>query len=221
MADVLLGRDASTQGNLCLARNGTWTAELMLATTSPPSRGDVLDLTIAGKSRLGTVVDVGGDYLQVKCRVVAGHGKLDAVVPPRDYRGYQASAIVQDTLRDAGEVPGAWTLLPAYCANWQRVQGPCREALRRLVRLVDSDARWRVLDDGTVDLVEDDFAVVATDGDFQPLGSWGQERLLLLGLDDTVVVPGKSIVAFDVERQVDRVEYRWESDSFMASVWYL
>lgn len=193
----------------------------MLATTSPPSRGDVLDLTIAGKSRLGTVVDVGGDYLQVKCRVVAGRGKLDAVVEPRDYRGYQASAIAQDALRDAGEVPGAWTLLPTYCANWQRVQGPCRGVLRRLVRLVDSDARWRVLDDGTVDLVLDDFAVVATDADFQQLGSWGQERLLLLGLDSTIVVPGKSIVAFDVERQVDRVEYRWESDSFMASVWYL
>lgn len=221
MADVLLGNVPSTQGNLCLARNGAWQAEIMLNATDAPAVGTTTTLTISGLSRLCTVVDAGGDYLQVKCRLVAGRGKLDAVVEPRDYRGFTASAIAQDALRDAGEVPGAWTLLPTYCANWQRVQGPCRGTLRRLARLVDSDARWRVLDDGTVDLVLDDFAVVAEDGDFQQLGSWGQERLLLLGVNDTTIVPGKSIVAFDTERQVDRIEYRWESNSFMASVWYL
>lgn len=224
MADFLLGTQPLIRGNLDLCRVGAATAEVLMATTTPPSRGDTLQLTMKGLSRLMTVVDVSGDYLQVKCRLVAGRGHLDApILDPRDYRGYQAAQIAQDAIGDAEEVAGDWSLLQVYCPHWTRFQGPLRQCLERMCRLVqDPTVAWRVLDDGTVSLVQDDFAtIVETDRDFAQLGAWGQERLLLLGMTDTRVVPGRSVLAFGQVRNVDRVLYTWDSDTFNAMVWYL
>lgn len=223
MADFLLGNDAIVKGNLDLCRIGAATAEVYLATTTPPSRGDVLTLTMKGTSRLMTVVDVGGDYLQVKCRLVAGRGHLDSpILDPRDYRGYQAAQIAQDAIGDAGEVAGDWSLIDTYCGHWTRSQGPLRTCLQRLVRLVrEPGVAWRVLENGSVALVRDDDVVIETDSDFAQLGAWGQERLLLLGVTDSRVVPGRSVVAFGQIRNVDRCLYQFDSDTFTAMVWYL
>ncbi len=224
MADFLLGSQSLVKGNLDLCRLGAATAEVFLSTTTPPSKGDTFVLSTRGTDRLMTVVDVGGDYLQVKCRLVAGRGHLDApLLDPRDYRGYQASQIAQDAIGDAGEVAGDWSLLDVYCANWTRSQGPLRQCLGRLSRLVqDPLVTWRVQDDGAIALVRDDFAIVTeTDRDFAQLGAWGQERLLYLGMTDTRVVPGRSVLAFGQVRNVDRVLYTWDSDTFNAYVWYL
>lgn len=224
MADFLLGDSALVKGNLDLCRIGASTAEVYLATTTPPRRGDILMLTMKDTSRLMTVVDVGGDYLQVKCRLVAGRGKLDApILDPRDYRGYQAAQIAQDAIGDAGEVAGDWTLLDTYCGHWTRSQGPLRACLQRLVRLVrEPGVVWRVLEDGSVALVRDEYDdVVETDLDFAQLGSWGQERMLLLGMIDTRVVPGRSIAAFGQVRNIDRILYQFDSETFIANAWYL
>lgn len=221
MADVFLGDSPVVSGNLDLCLNGAWTSECFLAGTTAPPKGTTLNLTIRERSRLCTVVDVGADYLQVKCRLVAGRGKLDAVIEARDYRGYQAAAIAQDTLQDAGEVPGSWDPLQVYCGHWQRPEGPCRDSLRRLLRLVDGESTaWRVLDDGTVDLVVDDYAVVATPKTIAPLGSWGQERLLLLGVENSDIVPGKSVSCFGQDFRVNRSLFTWDSDNFNCRVWW-
>ncbi len=225
MADFLLGSQPLIRGNLDLCRIGAATAEVFLATTSSsPSRGDTLTLSMRGTSRLMTVVDVGGDYLQIKCRLVAGRGHLDEpLLEPRDYRGYGAAEIAQDAIGDAGEVAGDWSLLDVYCANWTRSQMPLRQCLGRISRLVqDPLVTWRVQDDGAIALVKDDFSVVTeTETDFAQLGAWGQERLLLLGMTDTRVVPGRSVSAFGQIRNVDRCLYEFTSDTFTSWVWYL
>lgn len=224
MADFLLGDAVLLKGNLDVPRVGAATAEVFLSTTTPPSRGDTLTLSMKGTTRLMTVLDVAADYLQVKCRLVAGRGHLDTpVLEPRDYRGYQAAQIAQDAIGDAGEVAGDWTLLDVYCGHWTRAQGPLRACLQRVVRLVEDPAvAWRVAEDGTVGLQQDEFDdVVETSDDFAQLGSWGQERMLLLGMTDARVVPGRSVEAFGQVRNVDRVLYTWDSDAFNALVWYI
>lgn len=228
MADHFLGNIPVLRGNLDLCRAGAWTAEVVLQTDTAPDEGTTTTLSIAGTSRLCTVMSTSSDYLQVKCRLVAGRGKLGAEIEARDYRGYQAAQIAQDALQDAGETSGTWDALNAYCPHWTRRQGPCRDTMWRLLRLLGrgnaaaTSPRWRVLDDGTVDTVVDDFAVVAEElRNFEAMASWGQERLLLLGVEDTIVVPGKSVVAFGASRQLDRVIYVMEPESFTAYCWYL
>lgn len=223
MADFFLGDVILLKGNLDVPRIGAATAEVYLDATAAPSRGDTLTLSMKGTSRLMTVVDVGGDYLQVKCRLVAGRGHLDSpILDPRDYRGYQAAQIAQDAIGDAGEVAGDWSLLDVYCGHWTRSQGPLRGCLQRLCRLIQDPAvAWRVAEDGTVGLQTDEYDdVVETSDDFAQLGSWGQERLLLLGVTDARIVPGRSVLAFGQVRNVDRCLYTWDSDTFGAMVWY-
>lgn len=219
MADHFLGTAPIVSGNLVLPQIGAWTADILLEGTAAPTIGAQTTLTIRGRSRVGTVTHTSADYLQVKCRVVAGAGKLDVVVDPRNYRGVAASSIAQDALRDAGETPGSWGSLTTYCAAWQRAQGTCRAQLRRLSRLLGTDTYWRVKDDGTVDAVVDTYA--PTTAAMTALGSWGQERLLLLGVLDSTIVPGVSVTAFGVQRRIEKVQYDFEAELFTAKCWYL
>lgn len=235
MADFTLGGVPILSGNVNLPRIGAWTMDAYLQTTIAPLRGTTTTLALKDRLMLGTVVASSADYLQVKCRVVGGRGKLNNILSPRDYRGYQASEIAQDALRDAGEVPGQWSALDVYCAHWTRSQGPCRGTLRRLARLWQNDdvvvgedeviaagatvpPVWRVLDDGTVDSVVDDFSTTASQ--YVPLESWGQDRLVQLSVDDALLSPGRSVVAFGATRRLDRVVYGLEPRSFQALCWY-
>lgn len=235
MADFTLGGVPILSGNVNLPRIGAWTMDAYIQTTIAPPYGTTTTLALKDRLMLGTVVASSADYLQVKCRVVGGRGKLNSVLSARDYRGYQASEIAQDALRDAGETPGQWTALDTYCAHWTRSQGPCRETIRRLVRLwqggevvvgedevVGADATvppvWRVLDDGTVDSVVDDFS--STDSKYVELESWGQDRLVQLSVEDALLSPGRSVVAFGVTRRIDRIVFRLEPRSFQALCWY-
>ena len=229
MADHSFAGLGVVSGNLEIPRMGAWTAEVFFSTTDVPAKGTTADLIIGGVPRWGTVVDIAADYLQVKARIVAGAGKLDTVLDARDYRGYQAAKIAQDALRDAGEQTGTWGALDIYCAHWTRSQGPCRESLRRVTRLlgrgevVSSDATslttWRFGDDGVADTVVDTFA--ANGAAFEQLSSWGQERLVFLGVYDSSIRPGQSIVAWDVVRKLDRVLYEFGPTRFTMTGWYL
>ena len=235
MADFTLGGVPIISGDVDFCRIGAWTADIYLQTDQAPDVGTTTTLALKGRLLLCTVVATSADYLQVKCRVVAGRGKLDAVLPAKDYRGYVASQIAIDCLQEAGETPGQWDALDAQCAHWTRSQGPCRGAIRRLSRLfsggdlvVGADGEldvtqavppvWRVMDDGTCDSVVDSFAL--SDSSFVALESWGQERLVHLSVDDALIKPGQSIVAFDATRAIDRVVYKIQSDSFEGYVFY-
>jgi hypothetical protein len=229
MADHHFGQYSIVSGNLELPRTGAWTAEVFFSAASAPSKGSTADLQIGTVNRKGTVVDIAADYLQVKARIVAGAGKLDTVLDARDYRGYQAAKIAQDALRDAGEQTGTWGALDIYCAHWTRSQGPCRESLRRVTRLLGrgevaeaaatSLTTWRFGDDGVADTVVDTFA--ASGAAFEQLSSWGQERLVFLGVYDSSIRPGQSIVAWDVVRKLDRVLYEFGPTRFTMTGWYL
>lgn len=229
MADHHFGQYGIVSGNLELPRTGAWTAEVFFSAASAPSKGSTADLQIGTVNRKGTVVDIAADYLQVKARIVAGAGKLDTLLDARDYRGFQAAQIAQDALRDAGEQTGTWSALDIYCAHWTRSQGPCRESLRRVTRLlgrgeiVSADATslttWRFGDDGVADTVVDTFALSA--GAFEQLSSWGQERLVFLGVYDSSIRPGQSIIAWDAVRKLDRVLYEFGPTRFTLTGWYL
>ena len=229
MADHLFGASPVISGNLELPRTGAWTAEVYFSITDAPDVGTTADLLIAGTSRSGTVINISQDYLQVKARIVAGAGKLDTLLDARDYRGFQAAQIAQDALRDAGEQTGTWSALDIYCAHWTRSQGPCRESLRRVTRLlgrgevVSADATslttWRFGDDGVADTVIDTFAL--NSAAMEHLSSWGQERLVFLGVYDSSIRPGQSIVAWDAVRKLDRVLYEFGPTRFTLTGWYL
>jgi len=229
MADHHFGQYGIVNGNLELPRTGAWTAEVFFSGASAPSKGSTADLQIGTVNRKGTVVDIAADYLQVKARIVAGAGKLDTLLDARDYRGFQAAQIAQDALQDAGEQTGTWSALDIYCAHWTRSQGPCRESLRRVTRLlgrgevVSADTTslttWRFGDDGVADTVVDTFALSA--GAFEQLSSWGQERVVFLGVYDSNIRPGESVVAWDAVRKLDRVLYEFGPTRFTLTGWYL
>jgi hypothetical protein len=80
---------------------------------------------------------------------------------------------------------------------------------------------WRVFDDGTVDSIDDAFDVAGSSQTFAELGSWGQERLLLLGVQDSVIRPGDAVEAFGQDRRLDRCLYEFDEDSFKMWGWYL
>jgi len=229
MADHSFGGSAVVSGNLEIPRVGAWTAEVFFSTTDAPAKGTTADLIIGGVPRWGTVVDIAADYLQVKARIVAGAGKLDTVLEARDYRGFQAAQIAQDALRDAGEQTGTWSALDIYCAHWTRSQGPCRESLRRVTRLLgrgevaSADATslttWRFDDAGVADTVVDTFAL--NSAAMEHMSSWGQERLVYLGVYDSSIRPGQSIIAWNAVRKLDRVLYEFGPTRFTLTGWYL
>ena len=229
MADHHFGQYGIVSGNLELPRTGAWTAEVFFSAASAPSKGSTADLQIGTVNRKGTVVDIAADYLQVKARIVAGAGKLDTVLDARDYRGFQAAQIAQDALQDAGEQTGTWSALDIYCTHWTRSQGPCRESLRRVTRLLGrgevvsagatSLTTWRFGDDGVADTVIDTFAL--NSAAMEHLSSWGQERLVFLGVYDSSIRPGQSIVAWDAVRKLDRVLYEFGPTRFTLTGWYL
>ena len=108
MADHYLGDAAVVKGNLLLPRIGAWTAEVWLAGNEAPAVGTQTTLTVAGTDRAATVLASSSDYLQAKCRVVAGAGRLQTEIQAKDYRGYTAPDVVRDILTEAGETPGSW-----------------------------------------------------------------------------------------------------------------
>lgn len=221
MADFLLGKLPIVLGNASFPLIGAWTAEVLLSTTEAIPVGLQTTLSMRGTERACTVVATSADYLQVKCRLVAGAGKLGAELDSRDYRNYAASTIAQDALQDAGEGVGDWSALTTVCPHWLRPQGPLRETLHRLVRLTnDPDLHWRVEDDGRVSLVRDLYTLATPNEETAQLGSWGQERLLLFSITDTTIQPGKSVRAFDQTRAIDRALYEWDSDKFQCWAWY-
>jgi hypothetical protein len=229
MADHHFGQYGIVSGNLELPRTGAWTAEVFFSAASAPSRGSTADLQIGTVNRKGTVVSIAQDYLQVKARIVAGAGKMDTILDARDYRGFQAAQIAQDALRDAGEQTGTWGALDIYCAHWTRSQGPCRESLRRVTRLlgkgevVNADAvsltTWRFDDTGKADAVVDTFT--ASSAAYEQLASWGQEQLIMLGVYDSSIRPGQSVIAWDAQRKLDRVLYEFGPNRFTMLGWYL
>ena len=221
MADFFLGKLPIVAGNANFPLIGAWTAEVLLSGTDAPPVGTKTTLIMRGTERACAVVSSSADYLQVKCRLVAGAGKLDVPLDARDYRNYAASTIAQDALKDAGEAVGDWSALTTVCPHWLRPQGPLRETLHRLVRLTnDPDLHWRVGDDGRVSLVRDLYTLATPNEETADLGSWGAERLLLFGVTDTSIQPGRSVVAFDQTRQIDRCLYEWDADKFQCLAWY-
>jgi len=71
-----------------------------------------------------------------------------------------------------------------------------------------------------VSLVRDLYTLATPNEETADLGSWGAERLLLFGVTDTSIQPGKSVRAFDQTRAIDRCLYEWDADKFQCLAWY-
>lgn len=230
MADYTFAGVPTVAGNLVLPLCGLGTAEVYFADPDDaPAVGTAGDLTILGAARRCVVVASGGDGGHARARLVTGAGKMDAELPPQDYRGYAAGDIAVDCLAEAGEVPGAgWSALSASCQHWTRPRGPCREALRRLVRLTDDRSlgpgdvgalHWRTAADGSVALVSETWAALAGAVDRDAF-AWPQEGLVQFYPASGAVEPGRSVECFGTARRLQRVEYRWAPSEVTCRGWY-
>jgi hypothetical protein len=78
---------------------------------------------------------------------------------------------------------------------------------------------WRFDDAGVADVVVDTFAL--NSAAMEHMSSWGQERLVYLGVYDSSIRPGQSIIAWDAVRKLDRVLYEFGPTRFTLTGWYL
>lgn len=215
MGNYRLGNYPVISGTLTIPISGAWTADVRLASTSAPS--GTTTLTIHDNSLVGTIIASAADYASPRCRIVAGRGRLDVTLPPKDYRDYRAADIALDAIREAGEVGGIWDTLDVICPHWLRPQASVRSVLQRLSRL-DPLSSWTVSDSGTIDLVQHRFNLYV--GSYSTFRSFGDEKVLVLHVDDIGIRPGMSIQAFGRSVRVNRTMYEWDERQLQCMVWY-
>lgn len=141
-----------------LPLTGAWHADIEV---SPRQGGDgtalsgAVTLELDGLTLTGTVLRSQVDDKLIGARITGGNGGLSLQISERYYKGSPTvRAIVEDILRDAGEVlasDSSPTVLSAVLNTWQRAAEPAGEALSRL--LASYGASWRVKPDGSVLIV--------------------------------------------------------------------
>lgn len=212
---------AIVAGHLSLPACGAGTADLFFAEPdTAPEVGTRGALAALGTSRVMTVAESGEEGGYARVRLVAGAGKLDAELEPRQYQGCLPSFVATDCLTDAGEEVGqGWSLLDDRRLQWwNRPRASLRECLRRLARLRD-DLRWRIAPDGSVELVSETWPDMTAHVD-RDLFAQPQERLVSFWPADGSVSPGHAVTVFGVSRQLLRVEYQWDGADCTCRAWY-
>ena len=195
--------------------------ELIADPDASVSVGDFGTFKALGVSRAATVVSTGAGDGFVRARVVGGRGKLSAVLPPQDWRGYQLGQIASESVTEAGEVAGeGWSSLTESCAHWMRSQGPLRECLRRVWRHAPPDLHWRTAHDGSFAVVDDSKWPDNSANVDREQFSWPQESCVQWYPLNTSAEPGQSITLFGSPRRLTRVEYRLGTSEITARGWY-
>lgn len=229
MADYTFASNDLAQGEFSRASTGTWVADVYLtdpaAVLSVGQRGA---LSILGTTYQGTVTRFGGETGYARARVVGGAGKLDTVLDPSDYQGYDAGTIATQSLTDAGEAPGVgWLSGPGTgvtCNHWTRPKDTLRATMWRLGRLIGTNVNpalhWRCAPDGTFGLYDDssppdNTAAVDSDGSIFP-----QERLIIVWPQAGTLGPGQSVTSYGAARLIQRVCYRWDGHDVAVDMWY-
>jgi hypothetical protein len=222
MADHNVNGSPLVSGNLMIPRTGRWTADCLLSgsdSRAVPGVGSQVSLVVGDVSRMGTVTASGFEYQKPRLRIVAGNDALETIIQPRDYRNYNASDIIIDVIRDAGEVAGVnWSQIQVVCPNWIRSGGTARANFNRLLRLAPAGLRWRSDRLGRLDIYRDLFV----DGGFEhiDLGIMPPESMAELGVQSSDLEPGQAVSVFGISRNVERILYNFASEDFRAYVWY-
>lgn len=221
MADFTFDGASLVQGSILSPISGLWSGDIYFEDLEVPSVGQFGELQILGTTWSGSVTDVGTDGGFARARIIGGANKFDESLPPQEWRGYTLGQIAHDCLSEAGEVVGTgWDSLTISCAHWQRSQGPLREALRRVSRLIPPDLHWRCTPDGQIALVDDSSWPDGTDSVDVDMFPFPHERCVQWFPIDGVNVVGKALTLFGIQRRILRAEYRWNSHEITVRGWY-
>jgi len=214
------------RGNLMIPRSGLWTLDALLGDDAylPPVGSQVV-LNAYSTLRYGTVIEAGGEYLQLRVRVIGGAGKLETELPPQSYTGYALSDIASDILSEAGEAPGDLSGLPLNTQRWTRSRGPASSALRRVVRLQRSDGnQLRMYAEHTGEISVRTWAPYvfqSLNPRYTDLAIWPQDKEAYIGPDlNTTIEPEQIVSIFDRQVTIVRVLYELQEDVLRCKVWY-
>lgn len=139
-------------------------------------------------------------------RVVGGAGGLAHSLEVKNYGSGTTTvkSIVADIMRDSGETLSAdsdKTILAKRIESWQRVAGPGRMALDRILGKVG--ATWRILRDGTVWIGVDTWPEVEPDGTVLD-DDWA-DGSIELAPDTPTMVPGIVVRGQRIEEVVHKL----------------
>lgn len=143
MSDWTLGESDVLSGTLAVRAVGAWAVDLEVDTDEDLT-GPVT-LTTGSLTWRGTVVRERSGVFELRWRgrVVAGAGRLDAVLPARMYRSVPARLVARDLAAEAGEVLAADAAgLDVVLPFWVRRRETLAAALSRLTEALG--LAWRV-----------------------------------------------------------------------------
>ena len=162
MADAYLNGSVVLQGDMIRPYSGRWTARVQLDGMVSP--GDTAQLRMLGADYVGQVRESGMIGGRGSAMVVGGGG-LDSMLTPKHYRStITVQTLLSDWLGVAGVSLSA-TVDPAVLSSilsaWTVGPVPVLDAIDALAEYLR--LTWRVLQDGTVWLGADAWAVTSDD----------------------------------------------------------
>lgn len=209
MALCSLGDIELTRLDCMIPPWGRLTADCQLQGNKTPALGSQVSLSIAGTSRLVTVIAGSAPYEQPRCRVVGGYGKLDFVPKVeqlKDYGQVSYSTIAKDVLSLAGEKPGDLSALNGIAKSWQTFQERAAQALARVFRRQPALDLW-CEHDGTFSarqrLFQRTLSVLAR-------GVLPHDKQLLVFVDSGEIEPNVILETLYGDFKLDRVQYELE-----------
>jgi len=214
------------RGNLMIPRSGLWTADLLLGDdASLPPVGSQVTINAYNTLRVGTVIEAGQEYLQLRVRVIGGAGKLETVLPPQSYAGYSLGDVARDILSECGERPNDLSGLNLSTQRWVRSQGPASSGLRRLINKQRSDGneiRMYAEKSGAISVrVWNPYVFDSFEPRYADLAIWPQDKEAYIGPDlNTTIEPEQIASIFDRQVTIVRVMYELEQDVLRCRVWY-
>lgn len=203
MSLVELGGIPVVAGTVTRPRTGCWVADL--ETERPPPPGVVrTKLTGPSLELSGSVVRRGVFGGRSRVRIVGGAGRLPTVLPARAFRSMPVSLLLEDITVAAGERAAALddALGGRSLLAWVRAAMPAGQAVASLAELFE--VGWRVLDDGTIWVGEDNWRASAVDG--VVLHTDPIRRSVFVAPSSMGVAPGTTWQGFRVEAVTHTIE---------------
>lgn len=224
MADHFLNGYEILSGDAMEGLSGVWTADITCASPQGTfKKGDSVSMSLAGKTRVGTIVNVGDPELRSVIRVIGGKGRISdptVTLEPRDYKDFTLDRVVADVLRDAGEIPGDLSALATVpLAHWIRARTTPNLALKRLMRVAPDDVVLRADPDGSIRALRLTWPSYGPDLGTSRVAEWSAEDAMAVFVEDGNYSPGVTVPVRGVQRRVARVQYLLESE-FRTVLWF-
>jgi hypothetical protein len=178
--------------SILLPRTGAWVADVQTDGDGPADGAPVVLAHADGLAFAGAVVRGGPWQGAWRGRIVGGRGGLSRELQAAPYRNVTLAIIVEDLLREAGELPLAVDsdadALALAVGRWLRAPGPAGHALAECARVVGR--LWRVRADGAVWIGADTYPEVVVGIGTDVLLRDRGDGWVLLGGDVLGMVPG-------------------------------